>query len=223
MAANLARLRLPIQHTRSSAGAQSSPSLRAKRRNPASPRKERTDCFVAALLAMTLPRSRGADSARAMHIRCPQENRGRRESRTLGASAAACAVVESTRVSHHGHAGNVRHSPRNGFNGFLRALPRDRAFLPLSPPRSLLLRNLMPASGHQDHTTSPSASSAFVKALSASTASRTNVRDDREAPLLSRRDGESIKLFLPNREAKYFCKDLWTQNRATSPSGKSVA
>ena len=63
-------------------------------------------------------------------------NQGRRECRTLGASAATCAVVESTRVSHHGHAGNVRHSPRNGFNGFLRALPGDRAFLPPSPPRS---------------------------------------------------------------------------------------
>jgi hypothetical protein len=66
----------------------------------------------------------------------------------------------------------TRHSPRNGFNGFLRALPGDRACLPPSSPRSLLLKNLMPASGHQDHTTSPSASSAFVNAPSASTASR---------------------------------------------------
>jgi hypothetical protein len=71
--------------------------------------------------------------------------------------------VESTRVSHHGHTGNTRHSPRNGFNGFLRALPGDRAFLPPSSPRSLLLKNLMPASGHQDHTTSPSARRALVE------------------------------------------------------------
>jgi hypothetical protein len=35
------------------------------------------------------------------------DNRGRRECRTLGASAAARAVVESTRVSHHGHTGNT--------------------------------------------------------------------------------------------------------------------
>jgi hypothetical protein len=68
--------------------------------------------------------------------------------------------VENTRVSHHGHTGITRHSPRNGFNGFLRALPGDRAFLPPSSLRSLLLKNLMPASGHQDHTTSPSASGA---------------------------------------------------------------
>jgi hypothetical protein len=39
-------------------------------------------------------------------------------------SRAWCVV--NTRVSHHGHAGITRHSPRNGFNGFLRALPGDR-------------------------------------------------------------------------------------------------
>ncbi len=31
--------------------------------------------------------------------------------------------VESTQASHHGHAGITRHSPRNGFNGLLRASP----------------------------------------------------------------------------------------------------
>ena len=70
--------------------------------------------------------------------------------------------VESTRVSHHGHTGITRHSPRNGFNGFLRALPGDRACLPQSSLRSLLPRNLTPASGCQDHTTSPSAVRALV-------------------------------------------------------------
>ena len=50
------------------------------------------------------------------------------------ARSRACSV-ESTRVSHHGHTGNTRHSPRNGFNGFLRALPGDRALLPPSPAK----------------------------------------------------------------------------------------
>jgi hypothetical protein len=59
--------------------------------------------------------------------------------------------VVNTRVSHHGHTGNTRHSPRNGFNGFLRALLGDRALLspsssgyrrvgpegPTSPPAKL--------------------------------------------------------------------------------------
>jgi hypothetical protein len=44
-----------------------------------------------------------------------------------------------------------------GFNGFLRSLPGDRALLPPSSPRSLLLKDLIPASGYQDATTSPSA------------------------------------------------------------------
>src|ERR1700756_3923653 len=64
----------------------------------------------------------------------------------------ACSV-ENTRVSHHGHTGNTRHSPRNGFNGFLRALPGDRAFLSPSSLRSLLLKNLnasVGASGPHD-------------------------------------------------------------------------
>src|SRR6478672_4511188 len=88
------------------------------------------------------------------------EIRGRRECRTLDASAAARGV-KNTRVSHHGHTEIIRHSPRNGFNGFLRALPGDRALLPPSP--ALLLADLTPASGRQDHTTSPSASAPFVK------------------------------------------------------------
>ena len=44
----------------------------------------------------------------------------------------------------------------NGFNGFLRALPGDRALL--SPSLAAIASaDLMPASRHQDHTTSPSA------------------------------------------------------------------
>jgi hypothetical protein len=87
---------------------------------------------------------------------CPEREQGMPGA---DAPAAARGVVDSTRVSHHGHTGVARHSPRNGFNGFLRALPGDRACLPPSPPRSLLLKNLIPASGYQDHATSPSAGS----------------------------------------------------------------
>jgi hypothetical protein len=35
------------------------------------------------------------------------------------------------------------------------------------------------------------------------------------------RDGQSIKLFLPNRETKYFCKRLWTAKLQNSLTGKS--
>jgi hypothetical protein len=81
----------------------------------------------------------------------------------------------STRVSHHEFTGNIRLSPRNGFNSLFRALPGDRALLP--PSSADHSANLTPASGCQDHTTSPSAKVSFARTLScadtvASTASR---------------------------------------------------
>src|SRR6267142_216849 len=73
---------------------------------------------------------------------------------------------------------------RNGFNGFLRALPGDRALLPPSPCGLKVLsspvepneppQDLTPASRRQDHTTSPSASSAVV--LHAANRSRRAIR-----------------------------------------------
>ncbi len=79
-------------------------------------------------------------------------------------------VVERTRVTT-----STPESPdvpaRNGFNGFLRALPGDRALLPPSPTDMFLSKpgwadlnsaNLTPASGRQDHTTSPYATTSLV-------------------------------------------------------------
>ncbi len=88
------------------------------------------------------------------------------DQRAQGMPGARCARsrawwVVNTRVSHHGHTGITRHSPRNGFNGFLRTLPGDRACLPPSPRGNCVPPNLTPASGRQDHTTSPSASHAI--------------------------------------------------------------
>jgi hypothetical protein len=95
-----------------------------------------------------------AQGARVVHL--SSAHRGRGECRVLGAPAASCAKVESTRVSHHGYTGSPGIPARNGFNGFLRALPGDRALL--SPSSADLSANLTPASRRQDHTTSPSAS-----------------------------------------------------------------
>ena len=77
---------------------------------------------------------------------------------------------------------------RNGFNGLFRALPGDRACLPPSPA-DIASADLTPASGRQDHTTSPSAIS--VVRLRPHRVHRIppRVRDDREPPLLSGRDG----------------------------------
>jgi hypothetical protein len=90
-----------------------------------------------------------------------------------GARCARCRVCRGSGGEHtrwSGHTGITRHSPRNGFNGFLRA-PRRPGFL-ATVACGLASANLTPASGCQDHTTSPSASAPFVKSASASTASR---------------------------------------------------
>src|SRR3954451_9741987 len=76
----------------------------------------------------TPPRSRGVKTPEL----CQQP-----PSRREGAGNAGCALhpqsrvqkVKSTRGSHHRFTGAARHSPRNGFNGFLRDLPGDRALL----------------------------------------------------------------------------------------------
>ena len=44
--------------------------------------------------------------------------------------------VVNTRVSHHGYTGSPGIPARNGFNGFLRTLPGDRAFLSPSPAKT---------------------------------------------------------------------------------------
>jgi hypothetical protein len=67
---------------------------------------------------------------------------------------------ESTGVSNYRYAAIFRHSLRNGFNGFLRALPGDRALLP--PSCADRSAHLAPASGRQNHTISPSAQTPFV-------------------------------------------------------------
>jgi hypothetical protein len=65
--------------------------------------------------------------------------------------AHSLACKENTRVSHRELAETIRHSPRNGFNGFLRGLPGDRAFLPPSPADHLCrLDTSVEVSGRHD-------------------------------------------------------------------------
>ena len=83
--------------------------------------------------------------------------------------------------------------------------------------------NLTPASGRQDHTTSPSATTSLVRSLrnrsqafrlalqshrpqdaAASTASRPYVRDDRETPLCLGRDAKSSRCDLGGAETEIF-------------------
>jgi hypothetical protein len=87
-------------------------------------------------------RDLAAQVARVLLLTSPPQrkegagNAGRSDS----ARSLVCETKKAHKHSHHGHAENTRHSPRNGFNGFLRALPGESGFLVtvaggnLSPP-----------------------------------------------------------------------------------------
>jgi hypothetical protein len=86
---------------------------------------------------------------------------------------------------------------------------------------------LTPASGRQDHTTSPSADKALSSAApSESIASLPYVRDDRETPLCVGRDTNDVEVIWLKRKPKYFCEGGWTgggetargQNQPTRPT-----
>ena len=84
-------------------------------------------------------------------------------SKIEGAGNAGCALHPRSRVPKcvkKAHtsiqvSGGSPTSPAQWLYGLLRALPGERAFLPPSPLRRLLLKSLTPASRRQDHTTSP--------------------------------------------------------------------
>jgi hypothetical protein len=190
-----------------------------------------------------------------------------------------CTFIGRTHTSNNEYTGITRHSPRNGFNGFLRALvsaksarmceravltnrpslerrwraapalspadhrstsktqllPGDHACLPPSPTDMFLSKpgwadlnsaNLTPASGRQDHTTSPYAATSLVRVLltahgfkepalrsrraqnaAASTASAPRVRDDRDTPLLWGGMRKVLEVIWGEWEQKYFSEN----------------
>src|SRR5579872_6118137 len=108
------------------------------------------------------PPSRG-EPRPSFACRRPSKAEGAGNAGCFAAPAASHANEKSIRVSHHRSPKRVRHSLRDGFNGFLRSLPGDRAFLPPSPAQcQSIVADLIPASGYQNATTSPSAFHAFV-------------------------------------------------------------
>ena len=96
--------------------------------------------------------------------------RGRRECRVHAAPAVSCAKV--CKKAHTSIQVQRRHPtfPAQWLYGLYRALP-GRAGLVVTVAGGIASANLTPASGRQDHTTSPYASVPFVEGTSASTAS----------------------------------------------------
>src|ERR1700730_6562824 len=129
--------------------------------------------------------------------------------------------VVARECSRHGRTGTPGIPARNGFNGLLRALPGDRAFL--SPSPALLLADLTPASRRQDHTTSPSASAPFVCVFRPKTQLRRCCRVHRiPCPTfvtIAKRpsvwDGMAgvVDLIWVCGEAEYFSQRGWTANQ----------
>src|SRR5580700_4817369 len=126
-------------------------------------------------------------------------------------------VVESAH-EHTGHTGITRHSPRNGFNGYIVLSPVLRAFWPPSP--ALLIADLTPASGCQDHTLSPSASDALVRCTLSVHRIPPRVRDDHDTPLLVGRDREQYRIIRIFGKVEYFCAEDLTAGGVESRANK---
>jgi hypothetical protein len=167
-------------------------------------------------------RSRGANGAQVVLV-VSLRRKGSRECRVFCAPAASHAKQsEHTSVV---TTGTPKHSGipcANGFNGFLRDLPGDRAFLPPSSarcekqprqlgtsvgvpkPHDFAVRNNTARLATSLRPSHP-VSRFVTKALTS---------------LLPRRDGISIGLLLPKREAKYFCTRHWTRQGKSARGAK---
>jgi hypothetical protein len=95
----------------------------------------------------------------------------------------------------------------------------------LSPslPRSLLLENLTPASGRQDHTALPSARMPFVVRHARIHRIPSRVSDDHDTPLCWDRTAGNKPVIWGKNKAEYFFLTGWTAKSLICPSsGKSV-
>jgi hypothetical protein len=77
--------------------------------------------------------SRGAILARVAPSVRPRKKRGRRECRVFRPTRSLACMKKAHECSHHRYAEQSGIPRAAGFNGFLRGLPGDRAFLPPSP------------------------------------------------------------------------------------------
>jgi hypothetical protein len=177
---------------------------------------------------------RPRDAKRPRRCQIVRPHRGRGECRVPVAPAASCALCSGNMHTSRRVHRNRPASPHAMVLTAYVALPGDRACLPPSPanmecPRpvgpTFPPRNLTPASGRQDHTILPYAATSLVRALAiahrphrpalpsrrtlnaaASTASRPNVRDDHDTPLLGAGMGKVLEVIWGVWKQKYFCK-----------------
>jgi hypothetical protein len=163
---------------------------------------------------------------RSRGTKCPSdastsalERGGRRECRVLGTPAASCAKVESTRVVTTGTPKQSGIPCAMVLTAYPRALVSG---LDSHRRQPVIAASLIPASGDQDHTTSPSAT---CRARLAQPVRPSHpgprfltiaIRPSRE------RNGASYRPIFISGKAKYFSWRGLTRIRKISPSGKSV-
>jgi hypothetical protein len=145
------------------------------------------------------------------------------ECRMPGAPAASCAhgVVSMHTSIHSEVAGTTRHSPRDGLR-LIACSPRRPGFL-ATVTRENDFADLMPASGIRTTRLHRPRQRCSSKAPPASTASRSNVRDDRDTPLSWARDGRHTHVIWVRRKQKYFCEGGWTGESRSAPVGHAPA
>src|SRR6185312_17344095 len=122
------------------------------------------------------PHSRDGNSPELCIVRYPLRDRGRREDRVTAAPGAlAPEKLREGRVT-TGTGGNTPAFPAQWFTAYFALSPVRPGFVvTVAGAMRSIITNLAPASGRQDHTTSPSASVSHVSNTSASTASPPHV------------------------------------------------
>ena len=104
-------------------------------------------------------------------------------------------------------------SPAQWLYGLYRALPGGAGLLSPSSLRSLLLKNLTPASRRQDHTTSPYAAEHSPLDRRVHRIPRPTCRDDGDTPLWWARDGVTYNSDFQKWQAKYLRAGLNNPNQ----------
>ena len=162
-------------------------SLRAKRSNPSRRKKENglppafarratVDKSSLTRLAMTadmISRFSRRDASELCVILAPKNRRAQRRPGARCTRGLACKMHKANAHEHTGSAESIRPSLRDGFTAYNGLSPVTGLCCHRRPREASPLKNLTPASGCQDHTTSPYATVAPVSRAAASTASPT--------------------------------------------------
>ena len=160
-------------------------------------------CFLIHLVfgrqtARTRFRIAAARCARVLRIRRPRKTpRGRRESRMRAAPAVSCAKENRKRTRAYRFSGGNPAFPARWVTAYSALSPVTGLFCHRHPRKVLLLANLTPASGRQDHTASPSARVTLVSRNFRVHRIPPRVRDDRDPPLSSGETGGAKSLICP--------------------------